>query len=223
MRDVVTKLRCLSSTGSTTRITPALSTYLLFDTHDFYCAWWRHQMETFSALQTPCEVNHRSPVDSSHKGQWGGALMSSFICAWANGWANNRDADDLRRHRAHYDTAVMWWGKQLYRQIILMNLFKIYRGARTAGGITGHDDVFKLKHFPRYWPFVGGIHRSPVNSPHKGQWRGALMFSLTCVWINGWVNNGEAGDLRRRRGHYGVIVMSSKYAAVLEQLGPLWE
>ena len=39
-----------------------------------------------------------------------------------------------------------------------------------------HDDVIKWKHFPRYWPFVRGIHRSPVNSPHKGQWRGALMF-----------------------------------------------
>ena len=32
-----------------------------------------------------------------------------------------------------------------------------------------HDDVMKWKHFPRYWPFVRGIHRSPVNSPHKGQ------------------------------------------------------
>ena len=32
-----------------------------------------------------------------------------------------------------------------------------------------HDDVIKWKHFPRYWPFVRGIHRSPVNSPHKGQ------------------------------------------------------
>ena len=39
-----------------------------------------------------------------------------------------------------------------------------------------HDDVIKWKHFLRYWPFVWGIHRSPVNSPHKGQWRGALMF-----------------------------------------------
>ena len=39
-----------------------------------------------------------------------------------------------------------------------------------------HDDVIKWKHFPHYWPFVRGIHRSPVN-PHKGQWRGALMFS----------------------------------------------
>ena len=70
-----------------------------------------------------------------------------------------------------------------------------------------HDDVIKRKHFPRYWPFVRGIHRSPVNSPHKGQWRGALMFSLIYIWINGWVNNREAGDLRRNRAHYDVIVM----------------
>ena len=71
-----------------------------------------------------------------------------------------------------------------------------------------HDDVMKWKHFPRYWPFVCGIHQFPVNSPHKGQWRGALMFSLICVWINGWENNREAVDLRRHHVHYDVIVMS---------------
>ena len=70
-----------------------------------------------------------------------------------------------------------------------------------------HDDVIKWKHFPRCWPFVRGIHRSPVNSPHKGQWRGALMFPLICVRINGWVHNREAGDQRRYRTHYDVIVM----------------
>ena len=43
-----------------------------------------------------------------------------------------------------------------------------------------HDDAINLKHFPRYWPFVLGIQRSPVNSPHKGQWRGALVSSLIC-------------------------------------------
>ena len=47
----------------------------------------------------------------------------------------------------------------------------------------------------------------PVNSPHRGQWRGALMFSLIRVLINGWVNNREAGDLRRYHGHYDVIAM----------------
>ena len=71
-----------------------------------------------------------------------------------------------------------------------------------------HDDVVKWKHFPRYWPFVRGIHRSPVNSTHKGQWRGALMLSLICVWTNGWVNNRDAGYLRRYRAHYDVTVMS---------------
>ena len=72
-----------------------------------------------------------------------------------------------------------------------------------------HDDVIEWKPFPHYWPFVQGIHRSPVNSLHKGQWREALMFSLICVWINGWVNNREAGDLRRYRAHYDVTVMYS--------------
>ena len=70
-----------------------------------------------------------------------------------------------------------------------------------------HDDVIKWEHFPRYWPFVQGIHRSPVNSRHKGQWPGALMFSLIYVWINGWVNNHKAGDLRRHCADYDVNVM----------------
>ena len=73
---------------------------------------------------------------------------------------------------------------------------------------TSYDDVIKWKHFPRCWPLVWGIHQSPVNSPHKGQWHRALIFSLICVWINGWVNNGESGDLRRHRAHYDVIVMA---------------
>ena len=47
----------------------------------------------------------------------------------------------------------------------------------------------------------------PVNSPHKGQWRGALMFTLICARINDWVNNREAGDLRRHLDHYDVSVM----------------
>ena len=71
--------------------------------------------------------------------------------------------------------------------------------------VITHDDVIQWKHFLGYWPFVRGIHRSPVISPHKDQWRGALMFSL--IWINGWVNNREAGDLRRDRAHYNVTVM----------------
>ena len=71
---------------------------------------------------------------------------------------------------------------------------------------VNNDDVIKWKHFLRYWPFVRGIHQSPLNSPHKGQWRGALMCSLICAWINGWLNNREAGYFRRNSANYGVTV-----------------
>ena len=59
-----------------------------------------------------------------------------------------------------------------------------------------HNDVIKWQHFPRYWPFVRGIHRSPE-----------LCCFFICAWINGWVNNRDNGDLRHHRAHYDVIVM----------------
>ena len=85
-----------------------------------------------------------------------------------------------------------YWRSSLLEAIIWTKIF--------------NDDVIKWKFFPRYWPFVRGIHRSPVNSPHKGQWRGALMFSL--AWMNDWVNNREAGALIRHLAHYDVTAMS---------------
>ena len=72
----------------------------------------------------------------------------------------------------------------------------------------------QMETFPRYWPFVRGVHRSPVNSPHKGQWRGALMLSLICTWIDGWVNTREAGDLRRHRTDNDVTVMRGSFDLV---------
>ena len=69
--------------------------------------WWRHQMETFSALLAICAGNSPVTVNSSHKGQWRGALMFSLKCAWINGWVNNREAGDLRGHPTHYDVTVM--------------------------------------------------------------------------------------------------------------------
>ena len=73
--------------------------------------WWRHQMETLSALVI-CTWN--SPVNSPHKGQWRGAVIFSFSCIWINSWINNREAGDLRRHRAHYDVTVMHFGDGIY-------------------------------------------------------------------------------------------------------------
>ena len=70
-------------------------------------SWRRHQMETFSALLAIVR-GHRPPVNSPHKGHWRRAVIFLMICAWINGWVNNREAGDLRRHRTHYDVTVMW-------------------------------------------------------------------------------------------------------------------
>ena len=92
--------------------------------------------------------------------------------------------------------------------------FRIYKdtlqGVNEATAST-HDDVIKWKYFPRNWSFVLGIHRSPVNSPHKGQWHGALMFSLICTWTNSWANIGDASDLRCHCAHYDVTVMCNPF------------
>ena len=74
---------------------------------------------------------------------------------------------------------------------------------------TKHDDVIKWKQFPRNWPFVRGIHRWPVNSPHKGQWRGALMVFFDDAWTHDWANNRDTGDLRRHHTHYDVTLKKS--------------
>ena len=85
----------------------ALSVHICepFEIHSRQNAWWRHQMETFSALQALCAGN--SPV-TGEQGRWRGALMFSFICAWMKCWVNNREAGGLRRQHAHYDVSVMW-------------------------------------------------------------------------------------------------------------------
>ena len=81
----------------------------------FLYQWWRKEMETFSALLALCVGNSHVPTNFPHKGRWRGAFTFSLICDWTNSWANNRDAGDLKRHRAHYDIIVMsklnpsWW------------------------------------------------------------------------------------------------------------------
>ena len=60
--------------------------------------WWRPQMETFAALLALCAGNSLVTGEFPQKGQWRGAMVSSLICTWINGWVNNR---------AHYDVTVM--------------------------------------------------------------------------------------------------------------------
>ena len=80
--------------------------------------------------------------------------------------------------------------EQMWRTYSLRFIFSINTHIKNILGITNtpwytrslyHDNVIKWKHFPHYWPFVRGIHHSPANSSHKGQWCGALMFPLICA------------------------------------------
>ena len=75
---------------------------------------------------------------------------------------------------------------------------------------SSKGNIFRVTD-PLWW----GIHRSPVNSPHKGQWCGALMFSLICAWTNDWANHRDASDLRHNRDHYDVTAMCCKMRRLL--------
>ena len=98
-------------------------------------SWWRHQMETFSALLAICVGN--SPVTGEFRA-WLRALMLPLICAWINGWVYNCEASDFRRHRAHYDVTAM-----LY---LVLNF--IYNSIWSR-------EVNNLKHILKYyWMFV---------------------------------------------------------------------
>ena len=87
-------------------------------------------------------------------------------------------------------------------QLPWTNLRRNCKGQMQQEICCKHDDVT----FSASLAFVRGIHWSPMNSPHKGQWHRALIFFI-CVWINGWVNNREAGDLRRHCADYDVTVV----------------
>ena len=126
-------------------------------------------------------------------------------------------ADEISKFIHCMNSVVFWLSWYSHKLVFLLRVYpnacvKFYKDkmphATRVEQVGAHDDVIKWKLFPRYWPFARWIHRSPVNSPNQSQWRGALMFSLIWAWINRWSNNCEAGDLRRHRVHYDVIVMT---------------
>ena len=123
--------------------------------------------------------------------------MFTLICPWINDWVNNCEAGELRRLCAHCVVTVVFHEKGF--QLPATSHCWKDRKSKTYF----HNSSNRFNTYIRHRL----IHRSPVNSLHKGQWRGAFMFSLICAWINGWVNNRKASDLRRHHAHYDVIVM----------------
>ena len=132
-------------------------------------------------------------------------LIKSSVNEITQNWLTPETSDRIHKIIAGCDV----WDCMCYIKVFVVKVER--RVIASLGPLYAnsmlHDDVIKWKHFPRYCPFVRGIHRLPVNSPHKGQWRGGLVFSLICVWTNGWVHNRDAGDLRCHRALYDVTVM----------------
>ena len=102
-------------------------------------AWWRHQMETLSALLAICTGN--SPVTGEFPAQRPMTLSFYvfFDLPWINRWANNRESGDLIHHRAHYGVAIM---EPLNNWIIFSS--KCVRGLFTSN-VTIHSEACLTK------------------------------------------------------------------------------
>ena len=154
----------------------------------FCSPWWRHQMETVSALLAICAGN--SPVPGEFPAQR--PVTQGFDVFFG-----------LRPDKQLSKQSWGWWfqtpSHSLWRH-------------RNAGEY--HDNVIKWKHFPPCWPFARGIYRSPVYSPHKGQRRGALIVSLICASPNGCTNNRDTDDLRRHCAYdvSDIVQVGSEYS-----------
>ena len=109
-------------------------------------SWWRHQMETFSALLAFVRSTQRSPVNSPHKSQWRGSLMFSLICVRMKGRVKTHEADDLGRHCAHHDVIVMWVDQLTgMAQAFSQNEVHIWYGHpifNRCDPVTSYGDIF---------------------------------------------------------------------------------
>ena len=151
---------------------------------------------------------HHRPLDSPHEGQWRGALMFSLICAWINRWVNNGEVGDLRRHRTHYDVTVMRWPMpcKASHKIVPRHIGTTH----VKFVISKYFQYSRLLSMSRApWRTVLLLFVLDGEIILQTEWRSwcTLMFPLICAWMNRWVNNRQADDLRRHRAHYDVTVM----------------
>ena len=112
-------------------------------------------------------------------------------------WEQN-STNFYSKYKTFHSRKCVW--KYRLRNDVKRTFHQLYMNNSITMMTLSNRSIFRV-----YWLFVRGIHRSPVNSPHKGQWRGTLIFSLIYTWINAWVNNWDAGDLSRHRPHFDVI------------------
>ena len=128
----------------------------------FSFCWWRHNRLLLTS-QWPDDCDGITWIVISN------SLDIDFIHGDIHGWSCKKDS-----------FIYYVWSRlsyiQCYAILDRVTVLAWYSVGWLYDDTCTCHDVIKWKHFPRYWPFVRGIHRSPVNSLHKGQWRGALYF-----------------------------------------------
>ena len=167
-------------------------------------------METFSALLAIFAGN------SAVTGQWRGHWRSQRpVTRLTNGWVNNRDIGDLRRHRAHYDVTVMLDGKISIESWTIL-FYSAYWLCSCMHVMMCWDHVSCMMTSSNGNIFrVTGLLCNSPRKGHEGQWRWALMSSLICAWTTGWVNNRDIGDLRRHHAYYDVTVIIQTFVGYI--------
>ena len=101
-----------------------------------------------------------------------------------------------------------------HKNLILKCWFRVYTGLGHRCAFRCHYDVTQWRRLLRYRPFAMGIHRWPMDSPHKGPVAQTLMFSLMIVQTNSWIIRPVPGDLRRHCAHCDVIIMALAHGCV---------
>ena len=150
---------------------------------------------------------YRWPVDSPHKGPKTRKMFPFDDVIMIFCQPNDIFQNGRRKLVALRDLSVEYkWPACQSKEPTVNAILTLQWRHNERDGIANHQPLASVR----------GIHRSPVNSPRNDQWRRPLMFSSICAWINGWVNNRKAGDLRRHRAHYHATVMlgpkfTSKY------------
>ena len=105
-----------------------------------------------------------------------------------------------------FDKHIYWVLFWKLTPFIMQTFYQNVMSVIGAAVLLQNHSRHQMEKFSTLLAICAGNSPVPVNSPHKGQWRGAWMFSLICVWINGWVNNHKAGVLWCYHAHYDVNV-----------------